>query len=202
MNAKAQIRQQMLRRREQMDETEYQQRCKAIHRCVVSHPTFRRAAWIHTYCSFNREVDTWRIIRSAFAMGKRVMVPVVQQSELRHIEIFPDQSFQPDAFGIPVPQFDHPPQWLDAAAILQPSDLVLVPLLAFDPDLYRLGYGKGYYDRFLARVRAVKMGIAFAFQRRESPLPRESHDVPLDLVVTDQAVYTRQQEHPCIGDPF
>ncbi|MBK8158122.1 MAG: hypothetical protein IPK59_04840 [Rhodospirillaceae bacterium] len=68
----------------------------------------------------------------------------------------------------------------------------MVPLLAFDPDGYRLGYGGGFYDRTLAKLRseahAVAVGVAYAAQ--EVPfVPRGSFDQPLDLIVTDRSVF-------------
>ncbi len=198
MQSKAEIRSLMLQRRKQLSEEEYRLRCQRITHCVTHHPAFQTARWIHTYCSYNREVDTWEIIRSAFAHSKRVMVPVVRKGRLYHVEISPQQQFVPDRFGIPVPQFSTPPQWRNPAVELSTADLILVPLLAFDTALYRIGYGKGYYDRFLATVTATKMGLAFEFQKWNSFLPRESHDVPLDIVVTDEAMYTQRGKHPCI----
>lgn len=73
-------------------------------------------------------------------------------------------------------------------------DVVIVPLLAFDDTLHRLGFGGGWYDRFLASQSiALKIGLAYESQYA-AMLPVESHDIPLDLVVTDMAVRRRASE--------
>jgi len=62
-------------------------------------------------------------------------------------------------------------------------DIVVVPAVAFDLQGHRLGYGKGYYDRFLKKTKAVKVGVAYDFQIVEK-LPAEQHDIPVDLIIT------------------
>jgi 5-formyltetrahydrofolate cyclo-ligase len=80
--------------------------------------------------------------------------------------------------GIPEPRAE--------AKIVTP-DVVLVPLLAFDAHGHRLGYGGGYYDRTLSAARAVAIGIAYAGQE-VNELPREAHDHPLDMIVTENGL--------------
>lgn len=68
-------------------------------------------------------------------------------------------------------------------------DVIVVPVLGFDAELYRLGLGSGWYDRFLAgQPQALKIGLAYD-HAKQSALPHEAHDVPLDVIVTDRAVY-------------
>jgi len=71
-------------------------------------------------------------------------------------------------------------------------DVIIVPMLGFDPDsLHRLGYGGGFYDKFLnTQLQAQKIGVCFE-QGRVINLPSEAHDVPLDLIVTDRLIYKR-----------
>lgn len=71
-------------------------------------------------------------------------------------------------------------------------DLIVVPLLAFDDDLHRLGYGGGWYDRFLAaQPDAFKIGLAYDIQRSGSMIPVELHDIPLDAIVTESGMITK-----------
>ena len=68
----------------------------------------------------------------------------------------------------------------------QQFDLIIVPCLAFDKDNYRLGWGDGFYDKFLAaQPRAIKIGVCFANGQVENGLPRQPHDIPLDKVITE-----------------
>jgi len=70
-------------------------------------------------------------------------------------------------------------------------DCVIVPMLGFDARLHRLGYGGGYYDRLLSeQPRALKIGVCFELGR-VSGLPAEAHDVPLDVIITEQQIYRR-----------
>lgn len=64
--------------------------------------------------------------------------------------------------------------------------VVLIPLLAFDKQGTRLGQGKGYYDRFLLKTKAIRVGVAFSWQEASEPLPAEMHDCPLDMVCTEK----------------
>ncbi len=67
-------------------------------------------------------------------------------------------------------------------------DVILVPLVAFDEALHRLGHGKGYYDRFLQKTQALKIGIAYEVQK-EKDIPVTDEDVPMDLIITEETVY-------------
>ena len=69
-------------------------------------------------------------------------------------------------------------------------DVILVPLVCFDEDCHRLGHGGGYYDRFLKKTNALKIGIAYEIQK-EKDIPLEEHDVCLDMVITEKKIYTK-----------
>lgn len=72
-------------------------------------------------------------------------------------------------------------------------DLIVTPGVAFDRKGNRLGRGKGYYDRLLATTKATKIGVAYHFQMVDS-IPAEPHDVPVDIVITDRAIYITSKE--------
>jgi 5-formyltetrahydrofolate cyclo-ligase len=72
-------------------------------------------------------------------------------------------------------------------------DLIVVPILAFDRSLQRIGYGGGFYDRLLiSQPQALKVGLAYDLSLAQSPIPVEPHDQPLDLVFTESAYYSRE----------
>jgi 5-formyltetrahydrofolate cyclo-ligase len=88
----------------------------------------------------------------------------------------------PGPYGIPAPDGPTiPPETID---------LIVVPGLAFDRSCHRLGQGGGYYDRYLPYCRAVTVGLAFELQMTDD-LPWEAHDIQLDFVATDAALYAR-----------
>jgi 5-formyltetrahydrofolate cyclo-ligase len=140
-----------------------------------------------SYVSFREEVETFGLLSSLFAEGRRVAVPVHLHGVVQPLifaEIRSLDELVPNHFGIPQPPRD--------AARFLPTDAIpvfLVPGLAFDPAGRRLGYGLGFYDRAFAAAApgALKIGLAFELQVLES-VPADPHDVPMDLVVTEQRV--------------
>jgi 5-formyltetrahydrofolate cyclo-ligase len=115
-----------------------------------------------------------------------LVVPVVDNINkvLRHAYVHEDVEMRVNRWGIPEPHmavdFIHPMQ----------MDVVIVPLLGFDDRGHRLGYGAGYYDRFLALTRpaCMKVGLCFECGHLSKPLPSEPHDIPLDFVVTENTI--------------
>lgn len=154
---------------------------------VIALPAFAAARAIHCFLPIGSELDTRPIIAAALAAGKAVAYPVtVGDGPLLHswIDSLAPEAFEPGVFGTLRPRAIRP---------AAPGDwqLTVVPLLAFDRQGYRLGYGKGHYDRLLALGAGVAVGVAFAAQ--EWPhIPREAHDRPLELIVTEnEGVHSR-----------
>ena len=140
---------------------------------------YRDCKSLYAYLSFNQEVRTEPIIRRAWADGKRVAVPKVMGKEMAFIWIDSFENLAPQgAYQIVEPIGDGPVAD-DAAA------LVLMPGLAFDPEGHRVGYGGGYYDRFLEREPDHPLvALCYDFQMY-AHLDTDPHDVPVDLVITD-----------------
>lgn len=145
---------------------------------------------VMAYLPIRGEVDLSALLFSYEEKGAEIVLPKVMSAG--HIEPFlcpppwPRQ-VQVATYGIREPMGD--------ARQVEPEsiDFVLVPGLAFDCEFYRLGYGGGYYDRFLPRLRsgALKIGVAFGFQVLES-LPHDEHDARLEALVTEQGLVWRQ----------
>lgn len=189
---KAEVRRLMLRRRARLPKALRHELSRRICRQVLAHRWLHAAEAVHLYCSFGSEVETEELRGYLLTCGKRVAVPILVpgETELRHVWLQPGVRFRLNRRGIPEPVTE-PTAWLTAEALgLRQHDLILVPVLAFDRQLYRLGYGGGYYDRFLGRVPARRLGLAFSFQAVET-LPHDAHDVPLDAVVTEEGVLER-----------
>ena len=103
--------------------------------------------------------------------------------EFRHVQKAKEETeFDVGAYGILEPKAEHP------VVDVRLMKAAFVPLLAFDENGGRIGYGKGYYDRMLASFSGIKIGVAFEWQRAGEPLPMEAHDRRLDLVVTERRV--------------
>ena len=132
------------------------------------------------YRAIGEELDPSLLLEGLFEEGQTIVLPVVvaagQPLVFRRWQ--PGDLLETGAFDVPVPTPDQP--------TLEP-DLLLVPMLTFDRSGYRLGYGAGFYDRTLARLRArrppVAVGLAFAEQEVDA-VPHDAFDEKLDWVVT------------------
>jgi 5-formyltetrahydrofolate cyclo-ligase len=150
-------------------------------------PAFDAGGIVCSYVSFREEVETTAIIGTLLTAGRRVAVPVHLHGAPRPLvfaEILSPAELVPNHFGIPQPP--------EAAARFIPTaeiPLFLVPGLGFDARGGRLGYGLGFYDRAFAGAApgALKVGLAFETQILER-VPTGPHDVPMDLVVTEDRV--------------
>jgi 5-formyltetrahydrofolate cyclo-ligase len=175
---KRRLRRELMAQRDQIEGRDA--RSEAIRQRVLAAPDFQRARAIHCYLSIRSEVDTRILIATALTQGKAVAVPVVEPSRrLSHCWItgIDPADFTAGVLGTLTPRVIRPARPGD-------WDLTIVPMLGFDRAGYRLGYGMGYYDKLLAAVPAVALGVAFSAQERAS-LPREPHDMPLDFIATE-----------------
>ena len=144
---------------------------------------FKKAACVCFYVSLPTEVDTSAIIDDALVMGKRVVVPLsdLENKEVKLYQIKDRSDLREGAWRVlePIPDKTR-------AVATEEVDCVIVPGIAFDKRNNRVGRGRGFYDRFLQAFGAgtPKIGLAFSFQVVQE-VPHESHDVPLDLILTD-----------------
>lgn len=188
-------------RRDRLSSQERAERSKIISDLVRSQAWWKKSWTVHIYCSFGAEVQTQGLIQSAFEEQKRVLVPIVSgaSNRLEHRIITPQTRFETDSFGIPTPQYDFTDNNSNAitpaALAAMPCDCVIVPLLGFDVALNRIGYGKGYYDRFLqellyeASTRPYLIGLAFQCQFVKEGISIEEHDIRLDAVITEDGIF-------------
>ncbi|WP_131917809.1 5-formyltetrahydrofolate cyclo-ligase [Heliophilum fasciatum] len=189
---KKELRQQMLERREQMPAHDVAHKSEAIYRRLVELPAFQEAKSVMIYVDFRGEVMTGALIARALKDNKQVAVPFCRPGNLLWavtIDRFPDD-LAPGRWGILEPRAER--QVPIAPALL---DLVIVPALALDRQGYRLGYGAGYYDRFLPALRQDAWTIALAYQWQiVDHVPCDGHDVPLKAIVTEQQLFLHTQE--------
>ncbi|MCL6581100.1 MAG: 5-formyltetrahydrofolate cyclo-ligase [Firmicutes bacterium] len=155
---------------------------------LCDHEAFRRARTVMVYLAFRGEVPTDLIVRRAAEDGKVVCAPVTLPAERRLVPVRLTGlagELRPGAYGILEPDPARYP-----AVPPDRVDLVVVPGVAFDLRGARLGYGGGYYDRFLASEarRAVRAGLAFEVQISATPLPAAPHDCLMDLVFTERRI--------------
>ena len=137
---------------------------------------YRQAKTIYGYLPYNQEVRTVPMLEQAIRDGKRVAVPKVCGEEMRFIYIADFTRVEKGYAGIPEPIDDEP-------VADDPTALVLMPGLAFDPDGHRIGYGGGFYDRFLAaEPNHPTLALCYSFQMLPK-LETEEFDIPVDRVL-------------------
>ena len=154
---------------------------QAIHARLLTVPEFAVAGTILSYVSSkDNEVDTKALIERLLARGKKVLVPATQADhEMIWCELYSLDELAPSTFGILEPR-------QECRRPAPPPDhaVVVVPGIAFARNGHRLGYGGGYFDRFLAGFKGFKIGLAYDCQVLER-LPADELDVPLNMVVTE-----------------
>ena len=151
-----------------------------IHRRIVSHPVWQQARTVGAYISLPDEVQTRPLLRHAWQRGKQIVAPAVER--FNHNLTFHRLS-RTDELRWRSHGLLEPPRTRPVAHEL--IDLVLVPGVGFDERGYRLGFGKGYYDRFLGSCRAFRIGLAFEAQLT-AVLPTGAWDIPVDCIVTEK----------------
>ena len=185
---KAEVRKELLARRGGVPEAERRRADAEIAARVLTLDAWCSADVVLAYLSIGSEVDSRALICAAWAAGKLVALPRCEPGRRLAWHVVDGfESLAPGAHGIPEPAPDTA-TLVSAKGLERP--LALVPGLAFDRAGFRLGYGGGYYDRFLAGFAGVSVGLA------RGPLPRrlaagliEPHDRPVGLVVTERATY-------------
>lgn len=181
---KEKLRKMILHRRARLEPGEK----KRLSRRIIAHlekmPELLTAHVIHTYVALPQEVQNHQFVRAMLRRGKKIVVPRVRPgtAELQHFCIDDFDDLRPGTFGILEPAPDRC-QPVNVGAI----EAVIVPGVAFDQRGNRLGFGKGFYDRFLQDEAAFKIGLAFEVQMLPQ-IPVHPQDVPMDAIVTEKGV--------------
>ena len=180
--AKRTLRRAVIARRDAVPETERAAWSLAIAERVDGHPETRRARSAMLFWSFGSEVDTAPLIERVVAEGKAVALPRIEGSDIEPVAFVPGHPTTETSFGAMEPA---------EGRVLDPSelDVIVVPGVAFDRAGNRLGFGAGYYDRFLPRTRADVAAVAIGFALQVVPeVPAGRTDRRVDAIVTEAEV--------------
>lgn len=162
-----------------------QLKSNAISKTLFSLDRYVHCKSIFIYLSLSEEVCTDYIVTNAFLNGIKVFVPVLNDNIMKVVEINKGTIFKKDRYGIRQPideiQSDYDPF----------IDLAIIPMVAFDTCLNRLGHGKGYYDKWLRGKNIYKIGLCFD-EYKFGKIPIENHDVPMDVIITDKKLYEKK----------
>lgn len=147
--------------------------------------SFRFSEILLAYYPLEEEVDVRPLIEEALSLGKRVALPRCHDGNLMDFYFIKSLSdVESGAYGIMEPREDCERYGQDGT---KPA-IMLIPALAYDKFGYRLGYGRGYYDRYVNRFGGVKAGLCYRAFFKTAPLPRGRYDMAVDYVVTEKGV--------------
>lgn len=185
MNDKSCFRKKSKNLRDSFDRQELHEKSLKILKILYDTDVYNNAKQIFTYINYSSEAETVPLIRKAISDGKTVAAPIIRKNS-RDLIFAKFQSVRdliPNRLSIlePVPM---------ASNLLNSnkSTLLIVPGLAFNNEGYRLGYGGGFYDKYISENQTLaNIGIYYSFQYSEN-LPIESHDQKLDMIITDGGI--------------
>lgn len=173
---KKQLRASIREKKRAMTEAEIVSKSEALGEKFAEAELYRQAKTVYGYLPYNQEVRTVPMLQRALAEGKSVAVPKVFGDEMKFIYISDLSQVEKGYAGIPEPIADGP-------VADDKTALVLMPGLAFDPQGHRIGYGGGFYDRFL-ELEPDHPTLALCYDFQMLPhLDTEEHDIPVDCVL-------------------
>jgi len=183
--AKRSIRTAYLRKRQQLSRAEVAAMSMSAQRLLLGMAAFQQAKVLALYSPIRNEVETALLLHKALTLGKTLCYPCVEGDRLAYYRIRTSADLRVGSFGVLEPEVQS--DVVDAADI----ELLLIPGVAFDRRGHRLGYGRGYFDRFLmtSGFKGVGVGFCFEFQIVEK-LPVEEHDQGVVLLVTNEQIYS------------
>lgn len=175
---KAELRKQVLQEMKSLSQEQKQAMDQALTDQFLKHPFYQEAKVIATYLSFPHEFQTQELIEQALRDGKKVLIPKTYPKGRMDFVVYDPQQLVKTSFGLLEPQGDL--EVVDASQI----DLIHVPGLAFTTKGYRIGYGGGYYDRYLEYFSGHTLSTVYHYQVQDF-IP-EKHDIPVQEVLIDE----------------
>lgn len=190
MDTKKELREQILRKRDALTKEEHREKSRCIAEYVIGHIVFEKADVVLLFAPFRNEVDTAKIFESAIALGKKVYYPKVLGKEMEFYRVESEEDFEDGRWGIREPKVAEARKFIPK---MEEYICVIMPGAVFDKRGNRIGYGGGYYDKFLKRIETYsvyKVGIGFDCQVTEvEDFPKEEHDVTLDMLITEKDLF-------------
>lgn len=179
------IRKRMKQLRADMTRTERFEKSMRIFEQLITVLEFKRADRIYTYVSMDNEIDTIMFIDYSLSLEKRVFVPRVSGKDMEFYEISDISELNPGYMGIYEPDINgKEPDY-------SRTGFMCMPGLAFDRSYNRIGYGGGFYDRYLSvENKLYKAALAYEAQLLES-IPAQDGDVRPDMIVTEENIYRK-----------
>lgn len=184
MKSKVNLRKEMIQKRDEIPEEIRQEKSERILSKVLKHPKFMDAEHIFMYMGFGSEINTKEFAKIFIELGKKVYIPHLgdRESPMEIVPLTdPDFQLEPGYMGI----LEIKDEFIN---IQDPKiiDLIIMPGVAFDKTGNRIGYGGGYYDRFIERTKDTIYLLALCYKEQiVDVVPTEDHDKVMDEVITD-----------------
>ena len=177
LGTKKDIRRNILKARTAYPEECKNSAAKVITEKLLKHPWFRNAEVLYCYVDFRGEVSTRMLIEEAWRLGKKVCVPKVFGDDMKFFQIQSFEELAPGTFGVPEP--------VDMDIPVEEDGLMIMPGAAFDLERNRIGYGRGYYDRYLSKHSCLHT-IAIAYDLQIVPhIEAQELDIRPELIITE-----------------
>ncbi|MGN7479413.1 5-formyltetrahydrofolate cyclo-ligase [Solibacillus silvestris] len=179
---KREYRKQVQEKLAEMTHQTYRERSLNIAKQLLQEPSIQKANTIAITLSNQPEVDTTFIIEQLWKLNKQVAIPKCDPTN-RSMQFYKIDSFAETERAFknilePIPEITEP-------AAKEELDVIIVPGVVFDRRGYRIGFGGGYYDRYLAGFNGKRISLSFKEQLLNN-IPRESHDLPVHIILTDK----------------
>lgn len=175
---KKRIRQTKVKQRLSLSLEEYQSYSSMIMETLLNSSFFDQEKPLGIYVPIKQEVNTLPLIQSFLEKGISIALPKVEKDEMVFYYIENLDQLATGTFGVMEPQ---------SQCVADSLSTLIVPLVAFNEKKERIGYGKGYYDRYLEKHPLMSIGVAFDFQKES--FEGEVYDQPLDYIISEKKVY-------------
>ena len=194
---KKQLRKEILQLRKAMEKKLWQDKSRQIEGRLTAQSVFQQAEYILCYVNYKNEVETISLLEESLRLGKRVYCPRVSDGDMEFYEIFSLSDLEDGFRGILEPKA------LEERIFRLQEDvptLMIMPGAVFDKMCHRIGYGGGYYDRYLASLGLDSensahvldffhtVALAFSFQLLEEDIPYEEYDICPQIIITEQEI--------------
>lgn len=179
MEGRAPIRKRYRQLRDALTTDQVQEWSRRINDHLTDHLLFLQAKTVLFYYPLGNEVNLLPAADQALRLGKRVGFPRTEKTGIRFYRVHDLCEFEPGMFGVMEPV---------GRELLQEEGLLLTPGVVFDRSRNRMGYGRGYYDRYIGeRSGVIKIGVCYEMQIARS-IPTEKWDVPMDFLLTEKGI--------------
>lgn len=176
---KNEMRRFFLNLRREIGEERIEKYSEKIYQNLIKTDLYKKANTIFVYVSMDKEINTEKIIRKSLEDGKEIYVPFIEGKEMKAKKLEKYEDLVEGKFNI---------KTTNSNISLDNPDLSLVPGLTFDKSKHRIGYGGGYYDKFLEKSKTTSLGL-FASPFESLEIPTEEYDIALDYILTEEGLF-------------